>query len=118
MKILIVDDEALVRRSLEKVFLRESFEVVTAVDGLDGLEKWQSFKPDVVLLDVLMPGLTGPQLLQKINSPSTKVILMSAYSGDYDLNSLKHLGVVDFISKPFGDVFEIVTRVKNASAVV
>lgn len=118
MKILIVDDEALVRRSLEKVFLRESFDVVTAVDGVDGYEKWQNFKPDIVLLDVLMPGLTGPQLLQKIDSPSTKVILMSAYSGDYDLNSLKHLGVVDFISKPFGDVFEIVTRVKNAAAVV
>lgn len=118
MKILIVDDEALVRRSLEKVFLREEFTVATAQDGLEGLEKWKSFNPDVVLLDVLMPGLTGPQLLQKINDPNAKVILMSAYSGDYDLNSLKHLGVLDFISKPFGDVFEIVTRVKNLVAVV
>lgn len=118
MKILIVDDEALVRRSLEKVFLREDFEVATAHDGLDGLEKWKSFQPDIVLLDVLMPGLTGPQLLQKINDPKARVILMSAYSGDYDLNSLKHLGVMDFISKPFGDVFEIVTRVKNVMAVV
>lgn len=118
MKILIVDDEALVRRSLEKVFLRESFEVATAVDGLDGFEKWSTFKPDVVLLDVLMPGLTGPQLLQKINDPQARVILMSAYSGDYDLENLKHLGVVDFISKPFGDVFEIVTRVKNTMAVL
>lgn len=118
MKILIVDDEALVRRSLEKVFQRESFEVATAVDGLDGYEKWSAFKPDVVLLDVLMPGLTGPQLLEKINDPKTRVILMSAYSGDYDLENLKHQGVVDFISKPFGDVFEIVTRVKNIMAVV
>lgn len=113
MKILIVEDEALVRRSLEKVFLREGFNVVTAVDGLDGLEKWNSFCPDVILLDVLMPGLTGPQLLQKVNNPLAKVILMSAYAGDYDLKGLRHLGVIDFISKPFGDVFEIVERVKQ-----
>lgn len=116
MKILIVDDEALVRRSLEKVFLRDGFTVSTAVDGVDGFDKWMSFEPDIVLLDVLMPGLTGPQLLQKINNPKAKVILMSAYSGDYDLSSLKHLGVLDFISKPFGDVFDIVVRVKKAVA--
>lgn len=112
MKILIVDDEALVRRSLEKVFLRAQFEVKTAADGNEGYEQWRSFKPDLVMLDVLMPGLTGPQVLQKINDPTCKVILMSAYSGDYDLQNLKGFGVVDFIPKPFGNVFEIVDRVK------
>lgn len=112
MRLLIIDDEPLVRRSLEKVFLKEGFEVFTAEDGLMGLEKWQSLQPQVVLLDVLMPGLTGPQVLEKIHPHSAKVILMSAYSGEYDLENLRHLGVVDFIAKPFGDVFEVVRRIK------
>jgi two-component system, response regulator PdtaR len=113
MRLLIIDDEPLVRRSLEKIFLKEGFEVQTAEDGIKGLETWKSMNPEVVLLDVLMPGLTGPQVLQKMEKHDAKVILMSAYSGDYDLASLRHLGVVDFISKPFGDVFEVVKRIKN-----
>lgn len=112
MKILVVDDEVLVRRSLEKVFLKAQFDVKTAADGVEGYEAWMTFQPDLIFLDVLMPGMTGPQVLHKVNNPQAKVILMSAYSGDYDLKSLKGLGVIDFIPKPFGDIFEIVHRAK------
>ncbi|MCB9072855.1 MAG: response regulator [Bdellovibrionaceae bacterium] len=113
MRLLIVDDEPLVRRSLERIFAKEGFEVQSAEDGIAGLKMWQEIGPDVVLLDVLMPGLTGPQVLQKIYPHKAKVILMSAYSGEYELESLRHLGVIDFISKPFGDVFEVVKRIKE-----
>jgi CheY-like chemotaxis protein len=106
MKVLIVDDEPLVRRSLQKAFERLGHQVQVAEDGVTGLQKWQQFLPDVVFLDVLMPQMTGPQLLEKIDAESrnrTKVVMMSAYSGHQEP------GLADrFVAKPFEDVFDLV----------
>ena len=108
MRVLIIDDEPLVRRSLERVFQKNSHPVETAANGIDGLKKWKEFKPDLVLLDVLMPGLTGPEVLQRVDRPlSTKVILMSAFTGDSELSRAKDLGADLFLPKPFDDIFEV-----------
>ena len=88
--------------------------VRTAADGAQGLTIWREWPPDVALVDVLMPGLTGPQLLQKIGPvPSTQVILMSAYTADFDLNKAKDLGADLFLAKPFANVFEVVERAEK-----
>jgi CheY-like chemotaxis protein len=113
MKILIADDEPLIRRSLQKVFEREGFEVLLAEDGLQALELWRSQALDGVILDVLMPGLTGPEVIAEMGPVSTPIILISAYTGDYNLEKAKSLGADLFIEKPFDSLQDIVHSLRN-----
>ena len=109
MKILVVDDEPVVRLSIKRAAQRKGHEVIEAEDGLLGVKVWREAHPDVVFLDVLMPGLSGPQVLKQINGkPPSKVILISAYSGDYSIEKAKSLGADLFISKPFDDIFNLI----------
>jgi CheY-like chemotaxis protein len=110
MKFLIIDDEPLVRRSLKRALEIQGHEVDEAQDGLEGLKKWESMKPDLVFLDVLMPVMSGPALLQEIGARkgSSKVVLISAYAGDYNLETTKKMGADLFVSKPFEDIFALV----------
>lgn len=112
MKVLIVDDEPLVRHSLRRALHKGGHIVEEAEDGQSGLEKWITFKPELVFLDVLMPRLSGPDLLRALsqsnNKGFAKVILMSAFTGEYDLEKAKALGAHLFISKPFEDIFAVV----------
>lgn len=110
MKVLIVDDEPLVRRALKRAFEKHGHQVVEAHDGKQAVEVWPLTKPDVVLLDILMPGLSGPQVLQVLKSDQKQgqIILMSAYSGEYDLPTIQGMGAHHFESKPFQDVFAVV----------
>jgi two-component system chemotaxis response regulator CheY/two-component system KDP operon response regulator KdpE len=114
MKILIVDDEPLVRRSLQKVFERAGHSTILAEDGIVGVEKWKECSPDAVILDVLMPGHTGPEVISEVK-PDSKVpiVLISAYSGEYNPDSVKQLGADVFIAKPFENIQEIVTTVES-----
>jgi CheY-like chemotaxis protein len=112
MKVLLVDDEPLVRLSLRRALEKRGHEVHESEDGQAGLEAWNSFSPHLVFLDVLMPKMSGPQLLKSI-SPElrslAKVVLMSAFAGEYDLLKAKSLGADLFIAKPFDDIFSVVT---------
>lgn len=123
MKILIVDDEPLVRKSLSRAFRSKGHEVFEAADGNEGLTLWLECWPEVVFLDVLMPGLSGPELLKEIrprlnedkrseNGWSGKVILMSAFSGEHNLSAphlvAEQMGADLFIPKPFDDIFALV----------
>ena len=108
MKVLIVDDEPLVRRSLERVFTKNKHQVETAENGLEGVKKWKLFQPDLVFLDVLMPGLSGPEVLEKMKSESqAKIIMMSAFTGDRKQNETQAMGAHLFLAKPFEDIFKI-----------
>jgi CheY-like chemotaxis protein len=111
MKVLIVDDEPLVRLSLKRALEKRGHDVKEAADGQQGLEVWSDWRPDLIYLDVLMPRLSGPDLLKALTASgklSGKVILMSAFTGEYDLNKAKALGANLFILKPFADIFAIV----------
>ena len=110
MKILIVDDESLVRRSLHRVCASRGHEVREAEDGARGLEIWESWLPDLVFLDVLMPKLNGPELLTNLKVPRTaKVVMMSAYTG----NSDPQTGADLFLTKPFEDIFSTVQTAED-----
>lgn len=110
MKILIVDDEPLVRRSLGRAFKSQGHEILEAEDGLQGLQMWREHKPDLVFLDVLMPKMTGPQVLSEIGKQrSGKVILISAFSGEHNMETALQMGADLFIPKPFDDIFSIVS---------
>ncbi len=109
MKVLVVDDEPLVRRTLLRAFSARKHDVYEAASGTDGLEIWQRVRPDLVFLDVLMPGMTGPQVLSQVRAWSqAKVILISAYSGEYDTERVQGLGADYFVAKPFEDIFTLV----------
>lgn len=108
MKILIIDDEPLVRRSLGRALKGRGHEIIEAEDGTRGLAAWKKEGPDLVFLDVLMPGMTGPQVLQEIGPErSGKVILISAFSGEHNMETATQMGADLFIPKPFDDIFAI-----------
>lgn len=114
MKVLVVDDEPLVRRSLEKALQLRKHHVLLAEDGRKGMEVWLKEKPDLVFLDILMPGLSGLQVLKEIGDRKTgKVILMSAYSGVHDQDAVQQMGADLFLAKPFEDIIEIVKRAEE-----
>jgi two-component system, response regulator PdtaR len=118
MKILIVDDEPLVRKSLGRACLAKGHQVTEAVDGREGLQKWKDVKPDLVFLDVLMPGFSGPQVLREIGAEKgdTVVILMSAYSGEHNMETAQGMGANLFVPKPFENIFDMVAKAEELFA--
>ncbi len=109
MKVLIIDDELLIRKALKKAAEIRGHEAFDACDGQKGLEMWIETQPDLVFLDVLMPGMTGPEVLEKVKEKtSAKVVLISAYSGEFDPNTLN--GADLFIPKPFDNIFSVFTK--------
>lgn len=116
MNLLIIDDEPLVRRSLHRVLQSEGWNIHEAQDGSEGLKEWVRLEPDLVLLDVLMPGLSGPQVLEQLPEPlrrKTKVVMMSAFTGEWSQSKTEELGVNAFIPKPFEDIFAIAQQIKG-----
>jgi DNA-binding response OmpR family regulator len=113
-KILIIDDEELIRRSLNRIFTKEGFQVFEAQDGKQGLSVWLDHGPDIVLLDYMMPFLTGLEVLARIPEKRRgQVIVISAYVGDHEKDTFLKLGVKGFYKKPFEDIFKFVEFVKN-----
>lgn len=114
MKILIIDDESLVRLSLKRVFESKGDQVFLAEDGQIGLETWKKEKPDLVFLDVIMPKLTGPEVLTEMGKNKTgKVILISAYAGEQNQETAKQMGADLFMEKPFENIFDVVDIAKK-----
>ena len=111
MKILIVDDEALVRKALRRASEAKSHQVVEAKDGTEGLKVWEEEKPDLVFLDVLMPGLSGPQVLEEmVDRFGAKVIMMSAYTGEKAGVPSNWPPVDLFLPKPFANIFSVIEQ--------
>jgi CheY-like chemotaxis protein len=112
--VLIVDDEPLIRRSLIRAARGRDIRFIEAEDGSKGLELWTEHLPDLVIVDVLMPGLSGPELLRTIDpeiKKKSKIALMSAYTGDFNEDFVKTLGADIFIAKPFEDIFKTLDSV-------
>lgn len=109
MKVLVVDDEPLVRLSIKRASEARGHQVIVASDGMEGVDLWRKHQPELVFLDVLMPGLSGPQVLKEMGgSHLAKTVLISAYTGEYDLKRAQSIGADLFIPKPFEDIFEVI----------
>ena len=116
-KVLIVDDSALTRRGLRQILEGAGYEVLEAEDGLSALERYYIEKPSVVMLDLVMRGMYGLDVLQKIRELDTdaRVVVVSA-----DIQSSSHelaeqAGAKAFINKPF-DKAEILGALRTALA--
>lgn len=114
MKTLIIDDETLIRKSIGRVLKQRGHEVFEAENGNEALKVWRDVKPDLVLLDFIMPGLNGLEVLKEIEPELKKgIIVMSAYVGQNEHKDFIKLGASHFYSKPFDDIFKFIDEVEK-----
>ncbi len=115
-RILIADDNEPNRELLEVYLADVDCEIATAVDGADTLEKVVSFKPDIILLDIMMPKLSGFEVCQQLKAdPVTRqimVLMVTALGELGDIERAVEAGTDDFLSKPVNKI-ELVKRVEN-----
>ncbi|HMO12580.1 MAG TPA: response regulator [Pirellulaceae bacterium] len=115
-KILIVDDNEQNRDLLEAHLCEFDAELEFAIDGADALAKTAAFSPDLILLDVMMPKLSGFEVCKQLkNSPETKnimVLMVTALNELGDIERAVDAGTNDFLSKPFTRI-ELIKRVQN-----
>lgn len=115
-KILAVDDEKHIVRLVQVNLERQGYEVVTANDGREALEKVESEKPDLVVLDVMMPYMDGFEVLQNLrrnaNTRDIPVIMLTAKAQDADVFRGWQSGVDCYLTKPFNPM-ELISFVKR-----
>lgn len=111
-KILIVEDEANIRELLRLYLEREGYTVLEAENGVEGIKKWKSDKPDMLLLDVMMPVMDGWEVCREIRAESDVPIIMLTAKGETaDRVSGLEMGADDYIVKPL-EMSEVIARVR------
>ena len=111
-KILVVDDDTNICELLRLYLTKEGYQVTTANDGEEGLEKFNQLKPDMVLLDVMMPRMDGLEVCRRIRKlGNTPVMMLTAKGETFDKVLGLELGADDYMVKPF-DTKEVVARIK------
>ena len=114
--VLIVDDEYIGRETLQSVLEGEGYELEMAENGFQAIEKAKQLLPDVILLDVMMPGMTGFEVCQRIRSDpqiaEIPIIILTALDDRESLLNALKAGADDFISKPF-DISELIKKIEK-----
>jgi DNA-binding response OmpR family regulator len=119
-RVLVVDDDEVIRQLIAVNLMLEGFDVLTAVDGQDCLDKVTAIKPDVITLDVMMPRLDGwATALQLRDDPQTshiKLVLITARAQEDDRSRGLEIGVDAYLTKPFdpGEMIRIVRELAGA----
>ena len=110
--IMVVDDELAIRVLLERMLEPEGYEVILAADGSSALTMLEKHRPDLVILDISMPGLNGFQVLERIRQCSdVPVIMLTGKSEVTTLGNALSLGADDYVKKPFS-TRELLARIK------
>jgi len=113
-KILVVDDEANIVNLVSAYLRKEGYEVYEAKDGPSGLKAARAYKPDLIILDIMLPGMDGLEVLQMLRRESdVYIILLTARGEEMDKVIGLSVGADDYVSKPFSPR-ELVARVKAA----
>jgi two-component system, chemotaxis family, chemotaxis protein CheY len=119
-KVLLVDDSGLARRSTRRVLELAGYAVIEAEDGLAALERFAVEKPDIVLLDLVMKGMYGLDVLTKLREidPAARIIVMSADIQTSSRDLVQAAGAAGFITKPPapGQVLEMIGQVMKGTA--
>ena len=113
IRILVIEDESAIRNGLVDVFVFHGYEVEAAAEGPQGLELALGGTFDLILLDVMLPGMDGFELCNRIRAadPEQPIIMLTARTGDEDIVQGLSLGADDYVSKPFS-VAQLVLRVQ------
>jgi len=110
---LAIDDDTNVLKLIKANLLLEGFDVITAANGIEGIQAFEDSDPAVILLDVMMPGMDGLEVIRKIRAISNvPIIMLTAKDDTQTLQQALSLGADDFISKPFS-LRELTARVKS-----
>ncbi|MCD6114737.1 response regulator [bacterium] len=115
-KILIVEDDKFLRELIAKKLLKEGYEVEEAIDGEDGVRKTKKVMPDLILLDLILPGIDGFEVLKRIKedekTASIPVVILSNLGQKDEIEKGLNLGAVDFLIKAHFTPEEIVEKIK------
>jgi len=118
-KILVIEDDANIRESLVELLEMKSFTLLSADNGIDGLKLAQEQRPDLILCDVMMPGMNGYEVVEAIRKDERLAklpfIFLSAKAMDSDVEHGKNLGANSYLTKPFRaqDLFSVVDDLLN-----
>ncbi|GGW22377.1 response regulator transcription factor [Arenibacter certesii] len=114
-KILVIEDNPMVVKSLEFKLLKEGYDVATAIDGRRAMEQLETNSFDLILTDLMLPFVSGDQLIEhiKINHPNIPIIVLSTSTQEDIITNAFTMGVDDFITKPFSPN-ELALRVKRS----
>lgn len=111
-KVLVVDDDENISELLRLYLEKEGYAVTISHDGLDAVKKFDECNPDLVLLDIMLPGIDGWQVCREIRKKSDKPVIMATAKGEtFDKVLGLELGADDYVVKPF-DTKEVVARIK------
>jgi DNA-binding response OmpR family regulator len=113
--ILVIEDDARILKALHRLFSSEGYDICSATDGKQGLELFGTSAPEAVVLDLMLPGMSGRDVCRnmKLSSPETPVVILSAISEVADKVLLLELGADDYVTKPFSPR-ELLARVQAA----
>jgi len=116
-KILVIEDDTFLRELIVQKLLKEGYEIVEAVDGEDGIKKVTEEKPDIILLDIILPGIDGFEVLKKIKEDEKvqdiPVIILSNLGQQDDIDKGIKLGAKDYLIKAEFTPGEIVEKVRS-----
>jgi two-component system, OmpR family, response regulator RegX3 len=113
IRILVVEDEESYREALQAGLGKEGFVVEVAADGLDGLRQFAAHPPDLVLLDVLLPGLSGTEVCRRMRALApVPVIMVTALDAEVDIVLGLEMGAADYVTKPYR-LRELVARIQS-----
>lgn len=114
VKILLIDDEPSIHNVVTAYLKAEGYEYLSAMDGPSGLNAARTFKPDIIILDVMLPGMDGIELLTNLRRDSNVyVIMLTARSEETDKIVGLSVGADDYLTKPFSPR-ELIARIKSA----
>jgi DNA-binding response OmpR family regulator len=115
--ILVIEDDKFLRELITQKIAKEGYKVLGAIDGEDGIKKIKSEKPDLVLLDLILPGIDGFEVLTRMKEDQTissiPVIILSNLGQKEDVERGLKLGAADYLIKAHFTPGEIIEKVKN-----
>jgi len=116
-KILIVEDDKFLRELIVQKLVREGFKISEAIDGEEGIKKIKEEKPDLVLLDLILPGIDGFEVLSRMKEESVltsiPVIILSNLGQKEDVEKGMKLGAADYLIKAHFTPGEIIAKIKD-----
>ncbi len=119
---LVVDDDRLLLRLIELNLTKTGMKTLLADNGMDALRMASAEKPDVILLDIMMPSMDGYEVMRRLkadeNTRDIPIVMLTAKSSQSDIRRCEEMGAVAYITKPFNleDLRGTVNRIVNASA--